>query len=696
MATLYGNVYFNGGSINFLSSGDIRGSGLFFGSSRNENSIRSGFFYNQSINKGTVWQATFTENSVNSGYVLYDAVFTDTSNNKGTIYGNALFATTAINNGAVSGSTTISGQDDFNQLGYAIYTGTQLAYFETWGGSGIMVSGTGIFCDYSRNGTSIVNAIFFDNSFNQRDPLAPHGYHYGTVNKAIFCENSHNDYRVNCGYFYDNSRNNFCVKTGFFYENSVNGGEIECYAVFDNNSINLNHIYGNALFLGNSENDGFIVGCARFASTATNSTGGSAALILEYIPNAKEWTQVSSFLQTEPFGERHYNDSPNRVAINNDGSKIIVKTNSSTFNAYSLQNEPDGGYLGWDQIGTSILNSGIAVSMNANGNRVAIGHPYDCVGGIYNNSSVTVYDLIGSDWVQYKTKITFDHQIGVKFGKSVSLNAVGDRIAIGAPETEGYNGEMDNGVVYVQAWDEERNEWGSVGWSFIHGKTGEKIGRSVKLNASGDRVVFGYPFKVYHATGVIRNNDPSDIETHWFQLGSDINLPNPRSGWSYNVDSQNVSMNAAGDRILVSMQMLGQIVQSWDGQNYNTCCGVVAAYSWNGSSWNQMGSVLNSPSYEDGFGVDAKMNSLGDKIIIGQSTSRAGSQLTANGTASVYDWNSSNWIKNNYDVGNPSADMNAPYFSYCGHQVLIAASGNTIYSSEVISGTGFISQFRIL
>ena len=696
MALLAGDVIFDGGSLNFLSSGSIYGRGLFFGSSRNENSITSGFFYGQSVNNGTVWQATFTENSVNSGYVLYDAVFSNTSTNKGTIYGSALFATTAINGGTVLGTSTISGQDNFNQLGYTIYTGTQFSEAEVLRGTGIMASGTGIFCDYSKNATTIKNAIFFDNSFNQRDPSFPYGYYYGNVDKAIFCENSHNDNRVGCGYFYDNSRNNQCVNTGFFYENSVNvrnGGQIECYAVFDNNSINSGHIYGNALFLGNSKNDGFIVGCARFASTATNCTGGNAALILEYIPNAKEWTQVSTFLETDEFD---YIKSPNRVAINNNGSKIIVKADSSTFNAYSLQNEPDGGYLGWDQIGTSILNSGIAVSMNANGNRVAIGHPYDSVGGIYNNSSVTVYDLIGSNWVQYKTKITFDQQIGVKFGNSVSLNAVGDRIAIGAPETEGYNGEMDNGAVYVQSWDEEYNEWGPVGWSLIFGKPGEKIGRSVKLNASGDRVVFGYPFKVYHATGVIRNNDPSDIVTCWFQLGSDINLPNPRSGWSYDVASQNVSMNAAGDRILVSMQMLGQAVQWWDGQNYNTCCGVAAAYSWNGSSWNQMGSVLNSPSYEDGFGVDAKMNSLGDKIIIGQSTSRAGSQLTANGTASVYDWNSSNWIKNNYDVGNPSADMNDPSFSYCGQQVLIAASGNTIYSSEVISGVGLISQFTIL
>lgn len=671
MAILSGQVIFEGDSINFLSSGDIYGRGLFYGLSRNQNSITSGFFYGQSMNNGTVLQATFTQNSINSGYVLYDAVFTDTSTNKGTISGNALFARTAINDGVVLGDIAYS-RADYNQIGNSIFTGTQFSDSEVLRGTGIMESGTGIFYNFSENCTNIINGIFFDDSKNS-----------WIVDDAIFYDNSCNDVRASHASFFDHSVNYRCVYTGLFHGNSVNHAQAEvgCYAIFLNNSINSGCVMGDALFLDNSSNKCLVMGNARFESTATNDYVIMGVCSL-YIPNAREWTQTSSFI---PLLKTDSRSNSNRIAINQNGDKIIVKATSGSFKAYSI-GEPVNGLKPSSQLGSDILSSGYSVSMNADGNRIAIGDRSDVINGVVNVGSVAVYDWNGLDWQQFNEKITFG--ANVDFAKSISLNSSGDRIAIGIPGHNSANG-TDNGTVYITCWNGQYSEWDGVGYSTIHGEDGEKIGQSVKLNASGDRVVFSYPsgFKAYCAQNILRpDSDPAVYDICWYQMGSDISLPNANQYQllhpSYSLNQ--VSMNADGDKILVSQIRLMQ----------DSCLsGVVGAYLWSGNSWNQMGDILHSEYQEDYFGWDVKMNSLGDKIIISASNSLAGTQDYARGKALIYDWSGSNWNKVNYDLGKHNINI---YNTNYGQQVLIAASGNTVYASKDISGLTFVSQYQIL
>ena len=89
----------------------------------------------------------------------------------------------------------------------------------------------------------------------------------------------------------------------------------------------------------------------------------------------------------------------------------------------------------------------------------------------------------------------------------------------------------------------------------------------------------------------------------WSQLGSDIDgeAASDQSGNS-------VSLNSDGDRVAI-------------GARYNdgtgSSAGHVRIYSWNGSSWNQLGGDINGEAANDNFGTFVSMNSDGNTVAVG-------------------------------------------------------------------------------
>ena len=92
-------------------------------------------------------------------------------------------------------------------------------------------------------------------------------------------------------------------------------------------------------------------------------------------------------------------------------------------------------------------------------------------------------------------------------------------------------------------------------------------------------------------------------QLNWTQLGADINgeAADDRFGVS-------VSMNAAGDRVAI-----GVIVK--DGNGINS--GSVSIYTWNGTTWTQLGADINGEAAGDRFGFSVSMNDAGDRVAIG-------------------------------------------------------------------------------
>jgi hypothetical protein len=209
----------------------------------------------------------------------------------------------------------------------------------------------------------------------------------------------------------------------------------------------------------------------------------------------------------------------------------------------------------WTQMGVDIAGeafndqSGSSVSMNAAGDRVAIG-------AIFNASSrgqVRVYSWNGASWTQMGVDIDGE-AAGDTSGRSVSMNEIGDRVAIGAHQNDGTGSNA--GHVRVYSWN--GTSWIKLGQDIDGEAANDFSGRSVQMNATGDRVAIGASSNA-NSKGHVRVYSWNG--TSWIKLGQDIDgeADFDSSGWS-------VSMNAIGDKVAI-------------GARNNSGTGHVRAYS---------------------------------------------------------------------------------------------------------------------
>ena len=209
------------------------------------------------------------------------------------------------------------------------------------------------------------------------------------------------------------------------------------------------------------------------------------------------------------------------VSMNAAGNRFAVSTKNNSNVGLTSIYQWDGDVT-WTKMGLDI-NGGAnsfeaAISMNAAGDRVAcgwsnldlvrvfnwngtswvkLGQDITVPGGIFSNESVSlndagnivaigntsgagttrVYSLIGTTWTKMGQDI-IGEAVDDMSGYSISLNAAGDRIAIGAPGNDGAG--TDYGHVRVYSWDSVN--WNRVGLD-ISGNL--HMGRSVRLNSTG-------------------------------------------------------------------------------------------------------------------------------------------------------------------------------------------------------------------
>jgi hypothetical protein len=257
----------------------------------------------------------------------------------------------------------------------------------------------------------------------------------------------------------------------------------------------------------------------------------------------------------------------------------------------------------WVQLGSDIDGeavgdqSGYRVSMNAAGDRVAIG-AFGNDGSGSEAGHVRVYSWNGSAWVQLGSDIDGE-AVGDQSGWSVSMNATGDRVAIGAVYNDGSGSNA--GHVRVYSWN--GSAWVQLGSDIDGEAAGDISGLSVSMNAAGDRVAIG-------ATG---NDGSGDASGHvrvyewngsaWTQLGADID-----GEAAIDLSGFDVSLNAAGDRVAIG-------ATGNDGSGSEA--GHVRVYSWNGSVWVKLGADIDGEGIFDSSGYSVSMNADGDRVAIG-------------------------------------------------------------------------------
>ncbi len=314
--------------------------------------------------------------------------------------------------------------------------------------------------------------------------------------------------------------------------------------------------------------------------------------------------------------------------------------------------------------------SGLSTSFSADGNVLAIGAPYNDGNGI-DSGHVRVYTWSGTAWVQRGADINAEASGDIS-GYSVSLNTVGDILAVGAVKNDS-NNMADRGHVRVYVWN--GISWVQRGQDIDGEGSSDYSGYSVRLSGDGNTVAIGAPYNdgggssSGHVRVYVWNG------SSWIQRGSDIN------GEAMN--------NYSGSSVGLSNDGTVLAIGAPYNNGTGSLSGHVRVYSWNGSSWIQRGSDINGEAGGDLSGHSVDLSGDGNILAVGAPDTNNGS-VPEVGHVRVYVWNGSTWIQRGSDIDGEAAwSRNGYSVSISDDGAVLAVGAPAIPSSRDIGfGTG--------
>jgi WD40 repeat protein len=305
------------------------------------------------------------------------------------------------------------------------------------------------------------------------------------------------------------------------------------------------------------------------------------------------WRQLGADIDGEADGDRFGTS----VSLSADGQRLAIGAIWTNDNGESSGQVRVYKWSGttWQQLGGDLNgeaaydSSGTAVTLSADGNRLAIGAPRNGGGG-HRSGQVRVYQWLNSAWQQLGEDID-GKAAGELAGSAVSLSADGHRLAIGAIENDD-NGDS-SGAARVYAWS-------GMGWqqqgSDINGKDPYDWLNSVSLSANGNRLAIGTAQADYVQVYTWSGNQ-------WTQLGGDINADAEYEKFGYSV-----SLSADGSRLGIGAH--------WNDDNgYNA--GQARVYRWSGEDWLQLGGNINGAAKFQTFGTSLSLAANGKRLAVG-------------------------------------------------------------------------------
>jgi len=306
-----------------------------------------------------------------------------------------------------------------------------------------------------------------------------------------------------------------------------------------------------------------------------------------------QWNQIGQDL----FGSNEWDMFGRVVAMDDTGSRIAASApeivNGTPHAGHVCVFDFDGTQ--WIQAGQDIIGeafgdaSGTSVSISGDGNRLAIGAPYNDDNGA-EAGHVRVYDWNGLTWNQMGLDID-GINASDESGAAVAISGNGQCIAIGSPSGN-----------YARIFQWQTPQWIQMGQILAGEDSGHFFGTSVALSRMGDRVVIGDPVNsdVNPECGHARVYEWGGSE--WIQLGEDID------GQEHHAYSgSNVAMADNGNRVSIA-------ARGYYGFPIDTD-GYVRQYDWNGSSWTESGLIAGIPDTSCVYNSD--MSDPGDRLIVG-------------------------------------------------------------------------------
>ena len=289
-----------------------------------------------------------------------------------------------------------------------------------------------------------------------------------------------------------------------------------------------------------------VITSSRFQFTDSSGVIWGDARVFEYQNNI--WVPMGDFItgppnQSEPFA----------FVVSMNASGNIVAASSRAWQGFSgLTRVYEFNNGVWTQLGNDIVGNpgevtGAGISLNATGNRIAVGGPGNDEGGLENRGIVRIFELAGGTWVQLGQGITGEAAFD-EIGEPFDLNDVGDRIIIGEPD----NDDVAPNSGKARVFELQSGSWIQLGSTFRGTQQADALGWEVSINSEGNRMSF---IKILDN---LSNNHVGVVAVYeyangdWQQLFQE--LEGVEIGDGYGV---NISLSGGGQHIATNAPAIG-------------------------------------------------------------------------------------------------------------------------------------------
>eukprot|EP00984_Skeletonema_dohrnii_P026967 scaffold16401_cov176-Skeletonema_dohrnii-CCMP3373.AAC.1 len=240
------------------------------------------------------------------------------------------------------------------------------------------------------------------------------------------------------------------------------------------------------------------------------------------------------------------------------------------------------------------------------GNTVAVGASLNDGNGAAcaGHARVYRYDGVTSSWGQLGADLDGE-AAGDEAGKSVSLSADGNTVAVGAIFNDGNGANAGHARVY--RYVEVNSSWSQLGFDINGEAAGDQAGISVALSADGNTVAVGAHKNDGNGVdaGHTRVYRYDEVDSSWGQLGADIDgeAAGDQAGVfvSLSADGNTVAVGAGGN----------------DGNGANAGHARVYRYVEVNSSWSQLGADLDGEAAGDEAGKSVSLSADGNTVAVG-------------------------------------------------------------------------------
>lgn len=256
---------------------------------------------------------------------------------------------------------------------------------------------------------------------------------------------------------------------------------------------------------------GYSVSLSSDGNTLAVGRWEQVVRVFSYDPETNFWTQkgidIPNNTSVSAFG--------NSIDLSSDGNTIVIGITGLEHPFLPVEGitqifQYEAG--AWNQIGDDINglvvpeNSGLSVSMSADGNIVAIS----------NRNSVRIYKNLSGIWTIMGDEIL---AVGNSTGSSdISLSTNGETLVIGEPEFS--DGLIQRGRVRVFNYESE--SWNQIGNAIFGEIAHYRTGSSVSLSADSQVLVIGEIGSTSGSTDKGRTRLFQNQGGSWIQIGNDI------------------------------------------------------------------------------------------------------------------------------------------------------------------------------